>query len=58
MLTYVQFTFFPLLPNPSLAYMNWSSAMYGGIVIVSMVYFFVWGRTTYDGPVVLVKQEF
>lgn len=31
--------------------------MYGGIVILAIVYFAVYGRKVYDGPVVLVKNE-
>ncbi|KAK5165237.1 uncharacterized protein LTR77_009335 [Saxophila tyrrhenica] len=52
------FTFWPLVNQPTLAYMNWSSAMYGGTVIFAVVYFLIWGRKTYSGPVVLVKQEY
>lgn len=38
--------------------MNWSSAMYGGTAIFAIFYFIVWGRKTYDGPVVLIKHEY
>lgn len=54
------FTFFPLVNGPylTLSYMNWSSLMYGAIVIFAVGYFFVFGRHVYDGPVVLVKPEY
>lgn len=38
--------------------MNWSSAMYGGTVIFAVAYFAIWGRKSYSGPVVLIKQEY
>jgi len=39
------------------SYMNWSSPMYAGTVTFAVVYFFVYGRKVYSGPVVLVKEE-
>ena len=32
--------------------------MYGGVVICAIVYYFIYGRHAYEGPVVLVKQEY
>lgn len=32
--------------------------MYGGTVIVAIVYYHVYGKHVYDGPVVLCKQDF
>ncbi|CAG5140244.1 uncharacterized protein ALTATR162_LOCUS667 [Alternaria atra] len=48
---------FPSVPNPSLADMNWSCLMFGGLVIFSMVYYYLYGRHKYDGPVEYVKQQ-
>ena len=36
---------------------NWSSAMFGGVLIVAAVYYFFKGRHEYVGPVMLVKRE-
>jgi choline transport protein len=52
------FTSFPLANNPTASGMNWSSLVYGVIVLFAVVYFFVHGRKEYDGPVVLVKAEY
>lgn len=30
--------------------------MYGGTVIIALVYYMVYGKHSYDGPVVLVKE--
>jgi choline transport protein len=48
---------FPSIPNPSLIDMNWSSLMFGGLVIFAMVYYYLYGRHKYDGPVEYVKQS-
>jgi choline transport protein len=48
---------FPEVPNPSLVDMNWSSLMFGGLVIFAMVYYYFYGRHKYDGPVEYVKQQ-
>lgn len=37
--------------------MNWSSVIYGAVVILATVYFLIYARRVYDGPVVLVAQE-
>lgn len=37
--------------------MNWNSTMFGGMAIVSTVYYAAWGRKVYEGPVVLVKRD-
>lgn len=36
---------------------NWSSAMFGGVLIVAAVYYIFKGRHDYVGPVMLVKRE-
>jgi hypothetical protein len=30
--------------------MNWSSAMYGGIIILATIYYVIWGRKQYTPP--------
>ncbi|KAF2713003.1 amino acid transporter [Pleomassaria siparia CBS 279.74] len=49
------FLFFPAAPHPTPATMNWSSLMFGVILLFSLGYYYVWGRYKYEGPVVLVK---
>jgi len=51
------FTFWPLATPVFAETMNWSSAMFGGLVVLSMVYYVVWARHVYEGPVVLMKRE-
>lgn len=48
---------FPSIPNPSLIDMNWSSLMFGGLVIFAAIYYYFYGRHKYDGPVEYVKQS-
>ncbi|KAH8712170.1 amino acid/polyamine transporter I [Phaeosphaeriaceae sp. PMI808] len=49
------FSFFPSAPNPSPASMNWSSLMFGFILSFSLIYYYVFGRRNYVGPVEYVK---
>ena len=52
--------FFGLWPNekdPSAGTMNWGSAVFGGIAILSILYYVVAGRRTYDGPIVEVEAQ-
>ena len=37
--------------------MNWAVVMYGGVVIWALVYYAVWGRHSYVGPVAIVNRE-
>ena len=49
------FTFFPQVTPVDPTHMNWSVLLYGIVVIFALVYYFVYGRHVYEGPVVLVK---
>ncbi|KAI5369214.1 putative amino acid/polyamine transporter I [Septoria linicola] len=51
------FSFWPLAQPVTPQNMNWNSTMFGGMLIVSVVYYTFWGRHVYTGPVVLVKRE-
>lgn len=51
------FAFVPSLPNPPLDYMNWSSLMFGGILIIAFTWYFVRARYEYDGPVEYVRKD-
>jgi choline transport protein len=52
------FTFFPLATPVTGTTMNWSVAIYGGVIIFALSYYYLHGRHVYEGPVVLVKQDF
>lgn len=48
----VFFSFFPPETPVTLETMNWSIAVFGGFVIIGLVWFGVYGRRSYNGPVV------
>ena len=50
------FLFFPAAPHPTAASMNWSSLLFGFIIGFSLIYYYIWGRHRYVGPVELVKD--
>ena len=50
------FAFFPLATPVTMSGMNWSVLIYGAVIVFSMVYFWVYGRHAYEGPVVLVDK--
>lgn len=49
--------FFPGVPEPllTLKYMNWSVVVWGAVIVFSIVYFAVWARKRYVGPVEYVR---
>lgn len=51
------FAFWPQTTPVEPSTMNWAVLMYGGIVIWSMVYYFIWGKHSYIGPVMVVKRD-
>ena len=50
--------FFPSVPAPllTLEAMNWSVVVFLAVVVFSAVYFVVWGRKSYVGPVEYVRK--
>ncbi|KAL8924240.1 MAG: hypothetical protein Q9172_002780 [Xanthocarpia lactea] len=52
------FTFWPPVTPVEPSTMNWAVVMYGGIVIWSLVYYSIWGRHAYSGPVTVVKRDY
>jgi amino acid transporter len=48
--------FFPGTPNPPPIAMNWSIVVWGGVVVFSIIYFVLWGRKSYAGPVAYVRK--
>ena len=54
----LMFLAWPQFVNPlTLSYMNWSSVMFAGIMALSGLYYFIWGKRSYHGPVVLVRPR-
>lgn len=51
------FLFFPAAPHPTPQNMNWSCLMYGFILCFSLIYYYIWGRHNYVGPVEYVKNR-
>lgn len=37
---------------------NWAPVMFGGVMFLSMLYYFVWARRIYEGPVVHVVRDY
>ncbi|KAK3636192.1 hypothetical protein LTR56_014355 [Elasticomyces elasticus] len=51
------FTFFPSVPNPKPAEMNWASLMYAFVLMFALVWYLVRAKTDYDGPVEYVRKD-
>ncbi|KAF1925891.1 amino acid transporter [Didymella exigua CBS 183.55] len=49
------FSFWPSFKEVTVADMNWSILVTGAIALLSAVYYMVWARNTYHGPVVEVS---
>lgn len=58
---YSVFIFFwipwPGAPNPDVTTFNWSIVMFGGVLVISLVFWLVQGRKSYTGPVILVREH-
>lgn len=48
--------FFPSMPDPDAANMNWNIMIYGAVVVISMFYYLLRGRHRYVGPVEYVRK--
>ncbi|KAM0186977.1 hypothetical protein ACHAPA_002894 [Fusarium lateritium] len=46
------FSFFPPMVDPTVDMMNYSVVVTGGLVIFSVIYYFIWARKEYNGPIV------
>ncbi|PIG69434.1 amino acid permease [Aspergillus arachidicola] len=51
------FAFFPLTSTVDRESMNWCVVMYGGIMIIAILYYIFRGRHVYIPPVALVKRD-
>jgi choline transport protein len=50
-------TGWPGAKDPTVETFNWSIVMFGAVFIISMVYYIVYGRKGFSGPVVLVRPS-
>ncbi|KAJ5959011.1 uncharacterized protein N7479_006161 [Penicillium vulpinum] len=50
------FSFFPLTKEVDPTTMNWSAAIFGGVVVISLGYYVIYARRVYKGPVTRVKM--
>jgi choline transport protein len=48
-------SFFPLATPVTPQSMNWNCLVYGFVVVFALIYYFIWGKHHYNGPVVHVK---
>ncbi|TVY16639.1 putative amino-acid permease [Lachnellula arida] len=49
------FSFWPTAMNPTASSMNFSSLMMGATIIFACIYYLVWARKTYTGPVIEIS---
>ena len=50
----IVFIAFPTAVPVTLATFNWAPVMFGGVVVLATVYYIVYARKVYDGPVVYI----
>lgn len=48
----IVFSFFPPGMPVTLVSMNWSALVFGGTVILGVVFYILWGQKFYNGPIV------
>ena len=46
------FSFWPPNAGPTASSMNWSCAVYGGVLLFSLCFWFSYGRKVYTGPII------
>jgi choline transport protein len=51
------FSFWPSYSTVTPETMNWSIVVTGGVLIFSFVYYFVYAKNTYKGPIVEVEES-
>ncbi|KIX04900.1 uncharacterized protein Z518_05771 [Rhinocladiella mackenziei CBS 650.93] len=51
------FAFWPLATPVTAESMNWSSTMFGGTIIIAVLYYIFGARHVYSGPVMLMKRD-
>lgn len=55
LLIVLTFSCFPAENHPTSSTMNYVVVMEGGILICAVIYYLIWGRKTYKGPVIEVE---
>ena len=51
------FSFWPTQAHPSLASMNWAGVVTAGVALFSVLYYVLYARRRYTGPVVEVDSR-
>jgi amino acid transporter len=51
------FAFWPLATPVTAMNMNWSSTMFGGLIMLALVYYYFVARHVYVGPVMNMKRD-
>jgi hypothetical protein len=51
------FSFWPTQMNPTIAQMNWAVVVTGGVATFSVVYYVLYARKSYTGPIVEVDPH-
>nr|POE88245.1 putative amino-acid permease c15c4.04c [Quercus suber] len=51
------FLFFPAVPDPDPKSMNWAALIYGAVLSFAAIYYWIYGRKEYQGPVKAVKWQ-
>ncbi|KAI8931135.1 hypothetical protein NX059_011489 [Plenodomus lindquistii] len=51
------FSFFPTFPHPAPDVMNWGILIYGIVVTFALVYYYLYGRKFYAGPVEYIRKS-
>ena len=51
------FSFWPPSVEPTATSMNWSVAVYGGVLLFSLVFWAVHGRNVYTGPIIEIRVD-
>jgi len=51
------FSFWPSAVNPDLNHMNWAGVVTGGVALISVVYYYVYAKKSYSGPIVEVDPH-
>lgn len=49
------FMFFPVAPSPDVPNFNWAILVLVVVVVWAIIYYYVWGRKHYVGPVTIVR---
>jgi hypothetical protein len=47
--------FFPVAPSPDVPNFNWAILVLVVVVVWAIIYYYVWGRKHYVGPVTIVR---